>query len=83
MARATTEPVLCQVFMEVFKNVLVMHNHLHCAAHNLNLVSNDAVSGVPEVDNFFNVFQDVYKSLGAEHKRWDILSSVTGESTVT
>lgn len=57
--------------------------YVHCAAHNLNLVVNDAVNGVPEVDHFFTVLQDVYKFFGLSINRWDMLSSVTGESTVT
>ena len=57
--------------------------YVHCAAHNLNLVINDAVNGVPEVESFFNILQDVYKFFGHSINRWDMLSNVTGESTVT
>ena len=57
--------------------------YVHCAAHNLNLVVNDVVNGVPEVGNFFTVLQDVYKCFGLSINRWEMLSSVTGESTVT
>ena len=56
--------------------------YVHCAAHNLNLVLN-VVNGVPEVGNFFTILQDVYRFLGLNINRWDMLSSLTGESRVT
>lgn len=56
---------------------------VHCAAHNLNLVINDAVSSVPEAVKFFTILQEVYKFFGQSINRWDMLSDVTGESTVT
>ena len=37
--------------------------YVHCAAHNLNLVINDAVGSVPEAVKFFTVLQEVYKIL--------------------
>ena len=33
---------------------------IHCAAHNLNLVINDAVNSVTDNDNFFGVIQSIY-----------------------
>ncbi|CAB4021489.1 zinc finger MYM-type 1-like [Paramuricea clavata] len=33
---------------------------IHCAAHNLNLVINDAVNSVVDNDNFFGVIQSIY-----------------------
>ena len=33
---------------------------IHCAAHNLNLVINDAVDSVVDNDNFFGVIQSIY-----------------------
>ena len=33
---------------------------VYCAAHNLNLVVNDAVNSVVENDNFFGVIQSIY-----------------------
>ena len=57
--------------------------YVHCAAHNLNLVINDAVSSVPEAIKFFTVLQEVYKFFRQSINRWDMLSDVTGESTVT
>lgn len=57
--------------------------YVHCAAHNLNLVVNDAVSGVREVQAFFATIQELYTFFGHSIRRWDLLASITGESTVT
>lgn len=57
--------------------------YVHCAAHNLNLVLNDAVSAVLEAQTFFATLQELYAFFGHSIRRWDILSSITGESTVT
>lgn len=57
--------------------------YVHCTAHNLNLVINDAVRSVREVANYFSALQDLYVYFGHSINRWDILSSMTGESTVT
>jgi len=35
--------------------------YVHCAAHNLNLVINDAVGSVSETIKFFTILQDIYK----------------------
>lgn len=56
---------------------------VHCASHNLNLVTNDAVKACTEVSNYFTILQDVYTFFGNSIKRWDLLSSFTGESEVT
>lgn len=56
--------------------------YIHCAAHNLNLVINDAVSEVTEVRNFFTVLADLYTFFGNSINRWDILGSITGESSI-
>lgn len=34
---------------------------VHCAAHNVNLVVNDAVKGVPEITIFLNTLERLYK----------------------
>lgn len=57
--------------------------YIHCAAHNLNLVINDAVSAVREVQAFFTTLQELYAFFGHSIRRWDLLSSITGESAVT
>jgi hypothetical protein len=56
--------------------------YVHCAAHNLNLVLNDAVCDVKEVSNFFACLQDLY-SFGHSIRRWDLLQDMSGESEVT
>ena len=56
--------------------------YVHCAAHNLNLVINDAVCAVRETASFFTVLQGVYTFFGHSIRRWDLLSSFTGESEV-
>jgi hypothetical protein len=57
--------------------------YVHCAAHNLNLVVNDAVCGVKETSVFCSTLQELYIFFGHSIRRWDILSSITGESDVT
>lgn len=34
--------------------------YIHCAVHNLNLVVNDAMSGIPENVNFFGTLEQLY-----------------------
>ena len=43
--------------------------YIHCAAHNLNLVLNDAVSHVTEVSNFFAVVEQIYVLFGQSISR--------------
>ncbi|XP_050505447.1 uncharacterized protein LOC126883820 [Diabrotica virgifera virgifera] len=57
--------------------------YVHCNAHNLNLAINDAVKEVRAVDSYFTTLQSLYVFFGLSIKRWDILSSLTGESEVT
>lgn len=48
--------------------------YVHCAAHNLNLVLNDAASGViSEVKHFYDVVQKLYAFFGNSIKRWQML----------
>ncbi|XP_066946087.1 uncharacterized protein [Macrobrachium rosenbergii] len=54
--------------------------YVHCAAHNLNLVINDAVKDVTEMAQFCDIVQRVYVFFGLSIKRWDILSSLISES---
>lgn len=56
--------------------------YIHCTAHNLNLVINDAVSGVKEVASFFLIIADLYTFFGSSINRWDLLASFSGESEV-
>jgi hypothetical protein len=48
---------------------------VHCAAHNLNLVLNDAVREVIDMQHFFETVQQIYNFFGHSIKRWNILSS--------
>lgn len=57
--------------------------YVHCAAHNLNLVLQDAVAEITEVSNFMGVVQHLHNFFGDSGKRWEILSSFTSESYVT
>ena len=43
--------------------------YVHCAAHNLNLVINDAVCAVREIASFFTILQDVYTFFGHSIRR--------------
>ncbi|OCT96206.1 hypothetical protein XELAEV_18013881mg [Xenopus laevis] len=57
--------------------------YVHCAAHNLNLVLQDAVACIPEVSRFFDVVQALYVFFGESIKRWAVLSTFTTDSSVT
>jgi hypothetical protein len=57
--------------------------YVHCAAHNLNLVINDAVSKNQEMASFFTTLEELYVFFGHSIRRWDLLTSFTGESEVT
>ena len=34
--------------------------YVHCAAHNLNLVLNDAVKHIPEMEQFYGTIESLY-----------------------
>uniref|UniRef100_A0A8C5QMR9 Zinc finger MYM-type protein 1 n=2 Tax=Leptobrachium leishanense TaxID=445787 RepID=A0A8C5QMR9_9ANUR len=57
--------------------------YVHCAAHNLNLVIQDAVADIAEVTSFFDVVHNLYTFFGESVRRWAFLSSFTSESSVT
>ncbi|XP_073462545.1 zinc finger MYM-type protein 1-like [Aquarana catesbeiana] len=57
--------------------------YVHCAAHNLNFVLQDAVAEITEVSNFMGVVQHLHNFFGDSGKQWEILSSFTSESSVT
>lgn len=48
--------------------------YVHCAAHNLNLVLNDAVSDVIEFKNFFGVIEQICVLFGHSICRWSMIS---------
>lgn len=54
--------------------------YVHCAAHNLNLVVNDAVKEVIEIQTLFETVQQIYNFFGHSIKRWNILSSFISDN---
>jgi hypothetical protein len=73
------------------KNEQTFVVYVHCAAHNLNLIFNDAVSAVGprewrDAQAFFTTMQQqqqLFAFFGRSIGILDLLSSVTGESSVT
>ena len=49
--------------------------YVHCAAHNLNLVLNDAVNGVKGASDFFKDLGELHNFFSASVKRWNELKS--------
>ncbi|XP_049306337.1 zinc finger MYM-type protein 1-like [Bactrocera dorsalis] len=54
--------------------------YVHCAAHNLNLVVNDAVKEVIEIQTLFETVQQIYNFFGHSIRRWNILSSFISDN---
>nr|CAI5853733.1 unnamed protein product [Callosobruchus analis] len=54
-------------------------DHVHCAAHALNLVLNDAARHVREVSTFFDNLEKTYIFFGNSIKRWAMLSDDSSE----
>lgn len=50
--------------------------YVHCNAHNLNLVINDAASGVPENVHFFLIVERIYTFFGNSIVRWKLLTDL-------
>lgn len=50
--------------------------YVHCAAHNLNLVLNDAVKNIPEIARFYDTIEQIYTFFGNSIKRWNMLSGI-------
>lgn len=51
--------------------------YIHCAAHNLNLVLNDAFSDIQENKALFDIVEKLFVFFGLSMNRWELLSSVT------
>ena len=51
---------------------------MHCAAHRLNLVLNDAVNGVEGASNFFKIIGELHNFFSASVKRWKELHGKIG-----
>ena len=47
--------------------------YVHCAAHNLNLVLNDACMSSTEVQKYFDILEQLYVFFSKSIIRWDIL----------
>ena len=71
------------VYSQIIHEKQSLAFYVHCAAHNLNLVVNDAVSGVCEVQDCFSTVQELCAFFGHSIRRWDLMASITGESAVT
>nr|CAI5862634.1 unnamed protein product [Callosobruchus analis] len=54
-------------------------DYIHCAAHALNLVLNDAARHVREVSTFFDNLEKIYTFFGNSIKRWAMLSDDSSE----
>lgn len=54
--------------------------YVHCAAHNLNLVLNDACLNVPMLKDFYDICQKIYVFFGHSIKRWNDLRVVKNEN---
>lgn len=50
--------------------------YVHCAAHNLNLVLNDAVKNIPEMERFYDTIEHIYAFFGNSIKRWNMLTGI-------
>ncbi|CAK1599564.1 unnamed protein product [Parnassius mnemosyne] len=50
-------------------------DYVHCAAHALNLILNDAAKRVIEVSTFFNNLEKIYTFFSNSIKRWTMLSN--------
>ena len=50
--------------------------YVHCAAHNLNLVLNDAVKHIPEMEQFYGTIESLYMFFGHSIKRWAMLTGI-------
>nr|CAI5846637.1 unnamed protein product [Callosobruchus analis] len=54
-------------------------DYVHCAAHALNLVLNDAARHVREVSTFFDNLEKIYTFFGNSIKHWAMLSDDSSE----
>ena len=54
-------------------------DYVHCAAHSLNLILNDAAKHISEVSQFFDNLEIIYTFFGNSIKRWAMLSNDSSE----
>lgn len=57
-------------------------SYIHCAAHNLNLVLNDACINVPFIREFYDLCQKIYTFFGHSIKRWNDLKIVQNNENI-
>lgn len=57
--------------------------YIHCNSHNLNLVVNDSVVGCHDVMSYYTQLQNIYTFFGASMIRWDLLSSLSFQTSTT
>lgn len=49
--------------------------YIHCAAHNLNLVLNDACQNIPGIKDFYDTVERLYVFFSGSIKRWELLET--------
>uniref|UniRef100_A0A3B1J2K6 DUF4371 domain-containing protein n=1 Tax=Astyanax mexicanus TaxID=7994 RepID=A0A3B1J2K6_ASTMX len=49
--------------------------YVHCAAHNLNLVLNDACQHITEIKEYYDILQRLYVFFSQSIKRWELLEN--------
>lgn len=54
-------------------------DYVHCAAHNLNLVLNDAVKNITVLVNFYDLIQSIYVFFSESLPRWQNLNDAIDE----
>lgn len=56
--------------------------YIHCAAHNLNLVLNDACQHITAIKEFYDVVQRLYVFFSQSIKRWEMLENQLSKPTL-
>ena len=56
---------------------------VHCASHNLNLVTNDAVSSIPRNEKFFTILQELFTFFGSSLNRCRELQIEADQDSLT
>ena len=77
---------MSRIYADVQKRILAKQPkavYVHCAAHNLNWVVNDAVCGLKQTSSLFCTLEELYIFFGHSIRKWKIISSITGESDTT
>ena len=56
--------------------------YVHCAAHNLNLVLNDACQKIPEIRAYYDTVQRIYVFFSESINRWKLLENHLSKPTL-